>query len=139
MTFEPSLLDLDVRPNDLDSLGHVNNAVALEYLEAGRWGWMDQHGLQRGATVVPVVTRIEAQYRREIRPQRVTVRTRLELDEGSGLEGSVYKVQFFQEILTKDRSETAIMAQVDVAFIDATSRTLTSLQDFLASSQLVQA
>ncbi|RKI59045.1 acyl-CoA thioesterase, partial [Corallococcus sp. AB049A] len=48
MHFEESSLTLRVRPNDLDTLGHVNNATTLEYLEAGRWAWLERQGLTRG-------------------------------------------------------------------------------------------
>lgn len=135
MRFEPSQLFLDVRPNDLDSLGHVNNAVALEYLEAGRWDWMDRHGIRRGGSVVPVVMRIELHYRREIRPQRLTVRTILQQPETEAFEDwTAYKVRFLQQVLTSDEADVAVEAEVDVAFIDGATRGLASLHDFLAAS-----
>lgn len=136
MRFEASLIDLDVRPNDLDSLGHVNNAVALEYLEAGRWAWMDRHGIRRGGSVVPVVMRIELDYRREIRPQRLTVRTILDQPEDEAFDDWVaYRVCFRQQILINDGADAAVEAQVQVAFIDGASRGLASLHDFLAASR----
>ena len=36
---------LKVRSYDLDSFGHVNNAVYLNYLEEARCDYMEQHGL----------------------------------------------------------------------------------------------
>jgi acyl-CoA thioesterase FadM len=133
---EASLLDLAVRPNDLDSLAHVNNAVSLEYLEAGRWAWMDQYGLNRIGRIVPVVTRIQVDYRREIRPQRLKVRTTLQQAARTGPDiDATYKVRFVQEILINDCTDTAVSAQVDVAFIDGETRSLASLQEFLAGAR----
>ncbi|WP_261569598.1 acyl-CoA thioesterase, partial [Frankia gtarii] len=78
MFFSESRLMLPVRPNDLDALGHVNNAVALEYLEAGRWDWLDHQGLVPGDRLIAVVARIEIDYRAEIPRGRVEIRTALE-------------------------------------------------------------
>lgn len=135
MLFEESHLTLRVRPNDLDSLGHVNNATVLEYLEAGRWAWMDQHGLRRGARVLPVVSRLEVDYRREILPQEVLVRTKLESPASAEeLEDSLtYRATFRQHVLIDAGQQLAIEARLQVAFIDSAERTLCSLQDFLAA------
>jgi acyl-CoA thioesterase FadM len=45
----PAVVRFLTRPNDLDSLGHVNNAIVLEYLEAGRWSWFARNCLRRGS------------------------------------------------------------------------------------------
>ncbi len=52
-------LELEVSAAEIDSLGHVNNARFLEYLEQGRVSWYNQCGLfheaspgQRFGTVV---------------------------------------------------------------------------------------
>lgn len=134
MKYETCLLDLEVRPNDLDSLAHVNNAVTLEYLEAGRWAWLQQHGFVQGQRVLPVVTRIEIDYRRELLPQRLTVGTvLLQPDDAVALPEATYKVRFLQEVLSS-KGVVAVSAQVEVAFIDATTRSLASLQDFVAAN-----
>ena len=58
---------LRVRSYELDSFGHVNNAVYLQYLEAARADYMTQVGLrfadfqQWGA--VPVVTKATLEYK----------------------------------------------------------------------------
>jgi acyl-CoA thioester hydrolase len=129
MKFEPVSLTLPVRPNDLDSLGHVNNATVLEYLEAGRWLWLDQHNLRRGQRILPVVARIEINYRREILPGEVKVITEIEDTDKEYR----YQAVFCQtlEIFTGGSATIAADARVKVAFIDATERTLKSLQDFL--------
>jgi YbgC/YbaW family acyl-CoA thioester hydrolase len=129
MNFEAVNLKLQVRPNDLDSLGHVNNATVLEYLETGRWSWLDYHNLRRGQCIIPVVARIEINYSREILPGEVNVITKLKDVE----ENYHYQVVFQQFVETfKDGTATvAANAQVKVAFIDSIERTLRTLQDFL--------
>ncbi|MBH8562247.1 acyl-CoA thioesterase [Nostoc sp. CENA67] len=129
MKFEPVSLTLQVRPNDLDSLGHVNNATVLEYLEAGRWLWLDHHNLRHGQRILPVVARIEINYRREILPGEVKVITKIEDTEKEYR----YQAVFCQtvEIFTNGTATIAVDARVKVGFIDAAERTLKSLQDFL--------
>jgi acyl-CoA thioester hydrolase len=137
MRFEESVVTLRVRPNDLDSLGHVNNATVLEYLEAGRWAWMDQHALRRDASVIGVVSRIEVDYRREILPQReVEVHTRLESPGPEELEDADavhYRATFRQQVLLD--GQVAVDARVQAAFLHAAERTLASLQDFLEAAR----
>ena len=136
MRFEESSVTLRVRPNDLDSLGHVNNATVLEYLEAGRWAWMDQHGLGRQSPVIGVVSRIEVDYRREIRPQQeVEVRTRLESPGPEDLadeDATHYRATFWQQVLVE--GQVATEARVQAAFLHVADRTLASLQDFLKAA-----
>jgi acyl-CoA thioester hydrolase len=130
-------LALKVRPADLDSVGHVNNAAALEYLEAGRWGWMADRGLQRNPRVFAVVSRIEIDYLREIPFGNILVRT--EVDElPADLDDELtYRVSFRQEILLTDAAKgeadhtVAARARVFVAFVDTEDRSLRTLHDFL--------
>jgi phosphopantetheine--protein transferase-like protein len=124
-------LALHVRPNDLDSLGHVNNAVVLEYLEAGRWAWMDRHQIRRTGGVVPVVSRVEVDYRRELTGPTVQVRTALVPPDGDADDVS-YRARFTQQILVD--GSLAVEAMIYVAFVDARSRSLCTVQDFLASA-----
>jgi acyl-CoA thioester hydrolase len=136
--FEESVTSVRVRPNDLDSLGHVNNATVLEYFEAGRWAWMDQHGLRHGTRVLAVVARIEVDYRREILPQELEVRTVLEPPEGEDLEdedAQHYRVYFRQKVLIDSGRQVAAEARLQVAFIDASTRALSTLQEFLAAAR----
>ncbi|MER6395402.1 acyl-CoA thioesterase [Kitasatospora sp. NPDC001603] len=127
---------LPVRPNDLDALGHVNNAVALEYLEAGRWDWLGLQGLVHGDRLIAVVARTEIDYLAEIPRGRVEVRTELvspseeEWDE----EGLTFRARFRQRIHLPEADRPAVDALVTVAFLDAEQRCLVSLQDFLAAS-----
>jgi len=127
-------LELAVRPNDLDVLGHVNNATALEYLEAGRHAWLRATRHEVNETIAPVVSRIDVQYRAEIRTQRVRVRTALDEASRKALaEGPTYRSSFRQSIWAErdGRPVLAVEARVDVAFIDRAAGQLCTAQDFL--------
>ncbi len=58
---------LIVRSYELDSFGHVNNAVYLQYLEYARCQYMNQAGLSfqkfHDWGVTPFVTRVDIQYK----------------------------------------------------------------------------
>lgn len=62
---------ITVRSTEVDTLGHVNNAKYLEYMEWARFEWMIQQGLpmeelqRRG--ILPVVANINVNYLREVR------------------------------------------------------------------------
>lgn len=139
MLFEDSSLMLRVRPNDLDSLGHVNNATALEYLEAGRWAWLERNGLRQGAAVIGLTMRVEVDYRKEIAPQEVVVWTHLEAPEPEELddpEAAHYRVRFHQQILIGSGGQVAVEAHVQAAFVRTGDRSLCSLQEFLEAARI---
>jgi acyl-CoA thioester hydrolase len=134
MLFSESRLTVRVRPNDLDALGHLNNAVALEYLEAGRWDWIDQHDLVPGNQVIAVVARAEVDYLAEVPRTQVEIRTTLEsptADEFDA-EGQTFRARFHQCIHLPQSTRPAVDAHVTVAFLDADARCLVTMQDFLA-------
>ncbi len=130
----PAELRLPIRPNDFDSLGHVNNAVVLEYLEAGRWQWFARHGIARwrSGTIVPVVARIEVDYRLEVVGDEVLVRTEMVTDPAE----LAYRARFHQTIALRrgDALPTAVEARVEAAFITVAGRELRSFQDFLEAN-----
>jgi len=132
-------LTLLVRPNDLDSQGHVNNATVLEYLEAGRWAWMDRNSLRRGTPVVGVTMRVEVDYLKEIAPQEVVVRTCLESPGSEELddpEAVHYRVRFHQQLLTDAGRKVAVEAHIQAAFVRTPGRSLCSLQEYLELAQI---
>ena len=57
---------VEVRFRDLDSLGHVNNAVYLTYLEVGRIAYIARLGLTDPVRPRLLVARIEVDYRRPV-------------------------------------------------------------------------
>ena len=130
----PVLLRLPIRPNDYDRLGHVNNAVVLEYLEAGRWAWLAHVGVHERSDVVAVVSRIEVDYRRELLGTEVVVQTRLIEPATAGLaEEITYRAVFEQRVFPSGSLDAAASARVTVGFIDVKTRTLTTLQEFVAA------
>ncbi|HEV2345910.1 MAG TPA: acyl-CoA thioesterase [Actinocrinis sp.] len=148
MQFGESILALQVRPNDLDVLGHVNNAVVLEYLEAGRWDWLAGQGITRGGGVTAVVARAEVDYRGEIPFGPIEVRTVLESPSAEELaEGEAgYRAVFRQRIRRADaagstvdedsavKASWAVEALITVACIDVERRCLVPLDEFLSAS-----
>jgi acyl-CoA thioester hydrolase len=136
----PVSLRLHVRPADLDGVGHVNNSVVLQYLEAGRWAWMDHHRLRRAEPVVPVVSRIEVHYLREIPYAELDVSTtmmhlaEIELSDTIDLEEISYRATFRQEVSLVQGGTVAARADVSVAFIDKETRRLCTVQDFMRAS-----
>jgi acyl-CoA thioester hydrolase len=131
-------LRLHVRPNDLDSLGHVNNAVAMEYLETGRWHWLACNGLRRDNSILPVVSHAELIYRKELSVAEVRIRTWLQPDDLSRLTDTVdtYQLVFCQNIRNEAAldADPAIEARIKIAFVDARTRMLRTAQDFLAAA-----
>lgn len=122
---------LRVRPNDLDSLRHVNNAVVLEYLEAGRWDWAQHLEVPPGSPIVAVVSRAEIDYLRPIEIPEVEVHT--ELDGPLDLEEINYKVCFRQRVLSPgaDLDRALVRGLVHVAFFDTRTGTLATARDFI--------
>lgn len=133
MKFEPVSVTIAVRPNDLDSLGHVNNATVLEYLEAGRWAWLQHHQLHGKNNIIPVVARIEINYHKEILMGDAIVKTELEEHENS----SYYRAFFHQyvEIIKEGQPAIAVDAHIKVGFIDSVTRKLRTIQEFVESNQ----
>jgi acyl-CoA thioester hydrolase len=134
--FTESRLSLAVRPNDFDSLGHVNNAVAAEYLEAGRWDWLARQGLAGGRQVIAVVSRCEIDYLSEISSPSVEVHTVLDSPTESEFDEDAltYRARFRQRIHVPDRPSPAVDALITVGFLNAEQRSLVSLQDYLAAA-----
>jgi len=122
------------RPNDLDALGHVNHAVLLEYLDAGRWEWLRSVGA--GSTVgaiLAVVTRIEVDYVREVRLGEWRVRTQLV----GPCRDPTFKVEFRQSIepFGSTSAGAFVKGRVSVAFIERSTRLLRTFEDFLTREE----
>jgi thioesterase-3 len=114
-----SALELIVRPTDIDVKGHVNNARHVEYLQWGRWQWLDERGFsidaQQQAGCVLVVVNLNLNYRKEcLRGDKLTVLTRTE---------SVGEKSFalHQEIRKQDGT-TALDGVVTLVAIDPVTR-----------------
>jgi len=63
-------IHLEVQGHELDSFGHVNNAVYLNYLESGRWHYFDKIGIldfMMKERIYPVVIKLNIKYIKEMR------------------------------------------------------------------------
>jgi acyl-CoA thioester hydrolase len=136
LNFGETRLTMPVRPNDLDALGHVNNAVALEYLEAGRWDWLARQDLAHASGIITVVARCEIDYRAEIPTGLVEVRTRIEspTEDEWDEDALTYRVRVRQRIHLLPDERMAVDAAVTVAFLDAAERSLVPLQTFVTAA-----
>ena len=62
----PFSIDLDVRFRDIDSMGHVNNAVYATYLEQARVGYFESVLSLPLDAVETVLARVEIDFRRPV-------------------------------------------------------------------------
>ncbi|HMG65670.1 MAG TPA: acyl-CoA thioesterase [Streptosporangiaceae bacterium] len=71
--------EVDLRPNDFDWAGMLNNAVYPQLLEIGRWQWALANGVDlRDSRLVAVVVRLRLDYLRPVEwnpVARLAVRT----------------------------------------------------------------
>ncbi|MCX7843712.1 MAG: acyl-CoA thioesterase [Clostridia bacterium] len=70
---------LEVRGSELDSFGHVNNAVYISYLEECRWKFFDEMnwlGYLKKEGIFPVVVETNIRYIRELKMlDKVVIKT----------------------------------------------------------------
>ncbi len=100
--------EIRVRGSELDSFGHVNNAVYLNYLEDARWAFLEESGLlgplSAGGLFLAVVE-VRIRYLLESRlHDDLVVETEL-------LRGSLF-VPFRQEIFRKEGGKKVCSAWV---------------------------
>jgi acyl-CoA thioesterase FadM len=121
-----------VRPADLDSLGHVNNARLLEFLEAARWDWLHAQGVGGRSSIAPVVSSIVIDFLAQIRLTQVDVETVLrplvepELD-------LTFRVHVEQKVRLAGPQTLVAQAQIQIAFVNIVDQVLCPVADFLAS------
>ena len=131
--FTDSLVCVQVRPNDRDVQGHVNNAVAVEYFEIGRWAWFARLGLAPDRSVAPVVARLEIDYLAQITHTQVDVSTRLVTPDNANVNlDRTFRTVFRQQIHVAGLSRPAARALVTMAFVDQRQNgKLVPLREFL--------
>jgi YbgC/YbaW family acyl-CoA thioester hydrolase len=113
----PTLISrLRVRSCDVDSFGHVNNAVYLQYCEGARNDYM----LERGLTFAdfgrwnagPVLTKAELEFRAPaVTDDELLIRGRLVV------EGRI-RFRIDHEISRKGDGQLVCAARLDFAFVD---------------------
>ena len=124
-----SRIGLCVAENEIDSLGHVNNARFLEYLERGRTDWYNRcdPGLNdfTGHSLGTVVVRMEINYRREcFSGAQLSVLTRAH-SRGQ-------KSYVLQQEIYNSEDECVCDAMVTSVIMDMNARTTASLPESLA-------
>lgn len=112
-------IQIEVRPTEIDAMGHVNNAKYLEYMEWSREDWYNRVGLPFDAfkemNVGTVTVNININYRKEARlGQKLTISTE---PVKKGRTSFVLKHQIVNE-----RGELVADAEVINCTIDLTAR-----------------
>ena len=78
-----SIFKLSVRGYELDSFGHVNNAVYLQYAEAAKWDFFYKSGMideMKANNLFPVILENKLRYMHELRMMVcITYYNRLEM------------------------------------------------------------
>lgn len=124
--------ELWVRPDDLDTNGHVNHARLVSYLEAARWTWLAANEISLTPRVVAVVTRIEVDYLREVAYGRVSIETHPVEPDPDRDPDLRFRAELTQ---TLEASGTPCLdARIQLAFIDAKTRRPVSLGEFLRAA-----
>lgn len=115
---------IEVRSTEIDTLGHVNNAIYLEYLEWGRVDWLKNTGVsfdefrKLGYTVV--VVNVNINYRKEAKlGDKLTITTE---PFKKGRSSFVLKSEILNE-----RNELVSDALVTIVAIDLVKRKSISL------------
>lgn len=109
-----------VRPTDIDQKGHVNNARYLEYLQVGRWHWLESHGLsnddlERDENTMLAVVNVNIDYRRAIRYGN-------EIEVATSATKKSDKVIVFKQVIRGDDGNAYSDATVTVVAIDVKTK-----------------
>ncbi|WP_421616989.1 acyl-CoA thioesterase [Brevibacillus sp. TJ4] len=127
----PHLFHLTVRSTDIDSIGHVNNAKYLEYMEWARFDWIISKGFTleelKRLGVMPVVVNITINYRKELRMlEEVQIKTSL---IKHGEKSFVLRHKLFNQA-----QELASDADVTMVMIDAKLRKAVPLPEAIVQA-----
>ena len=108
--------DIKVRGFHEDRFGHVNNARYLEFLEEGRWDYLDARGPQDGFPalgVFPIVVHLSISYRRPTSAGdtlRITTRV---------ADASSRKIVMKQTIYQEATDKLCCEAEVSIVLVDS--------------------
>lgn len=114
-----SKLQIEVRPTEIDMMGHVNNAKYLEYLEWGREKWYEEVGISfdamREQGLGTVTVHISIDYRKEVlMGEKLTICTR-PLRKGR-------RSFVLQQYILNEHKEKVTEAEVTIAVISLKER-----------------
>lgn len=121
-------MSFDVRPAELDSFGHVNNARYLEYLEWARAEWGRVRGLSYSRFhrwgVIPAVVEARLRFLKECSlGDTLTIETTPEVKHRA-------RIVFHQEI-TNQAGQRVLKAEVHIVAVDMQDRAFTEFPDDL--------
>jgi YbgC/YbaW family acyl-CoA thioester hydrolase len=117
---------ITVRGYELDSYGHVNNAVYVQYLEQGRWQFLKDKGLLAQITdksLLLVVVETKIRYVRES-----NLFDELEIETDYRIEGPF--IVFDQKIRNRNTGLQVSKATVKTVFVDQ-KRTPQDIPEFM--------
>lgn len=125
-TSSSGTLEFDVRPTELDSFGHVNNARYLEYLEWARaeWGRVRDLSYSRFQElgVIPAVVEAKLRFLHEATlGDRLRIETRPEIKHAA-------RINFHQEIYNQ-KGTRVLRAEISVVAVDIRQRTFTEFPE----------
>jgi len=120
------ITELDIRPHELDSFGHVNNARYLEYLEWARLGWCLEYDLTyerfHELEVIPAVVEANLRFQCEAKlGDRLRIETRPELVHSA-------KIVFHQNIFNQN-GRRVMKATITVVSVDMNTRSFTAFPE----------
>ncbi len=74
------ILPIQIRFNDVDQMGHVNNAVIMEYFDLGKEDFFQSHGMPpEKADFTVMIVHLEVDFQSQIRfHDRIAVETEVE-------------------------------------------------------------
>lgn len=115
-------LEFDIRPTELDSFGHVNNARYLEFLEWARAEWGRVRGLSydkfREEGQIPAVVEAKLRFLAESKlGDRLRIVSTPELKHAA-------RINFHQEIFNQ-HGKRVLRAEISVVAVDLKARTFT--------------
>lgn len=106
---------MSVRGYELDSYGHVNNAVYLQYLEQARWEFIRDHELLPRMTqdnLFMVVVDTHIRYMKElVLFDKITIETRCKVEKPY--------VIFLQKIINASTNIPVARSTVKTVFVDS--------------------
>ena len=127
----PHTTEIKVRGYHEDRFGHVNNARYLEFLEEGRWDYLDVHGPRGGFSshgVFPVVAHLAVSYRRPAQAGDTLIITTQVVDTASR------KLVMHQEIHQQATGKLCCEADIDVVLVDAETGRPAVLKDEIVNA-----
>ncbi len=110
------ITQIRVRGFHEDRFGHVNHARYLEFLEEGRWDYLDERGPQEGFQalgVFPIVAHLSISYRR---PTSAGDRLRITTQVAST---SSRKIIMHQKIYQEGTEKLCCEAEVSIVLVDS--------------------